>query len=100
VPYASRKVRFVVDWLAHTGAANPRATSNVSRRHADFDLTVHKGDRVVGTSTRSASNVEWVDFSASTLGPGRYTATITPVRWGCGVSEEPVGWAWVSFSTP
>lgn len=96
----NRKVRFVIDWLAHTGPADPRSRTNASRRHADFNLTIRKGETLVGSSTRSASNVEWVDFSGATHGTGTYTATITPVRWGCGVTEEPVGWAWVSFATP
>ncbi|MGH2474381.1 MAG: S8 family peptidase, partial [Candidatus Limnocylindrales bacterium] len=93
----NRKVRFVVDWMAHTGDANPRSRTNSSRRYADFNLTIRKGDTVVGSSNRSASNVEWVDFLGSTHGAGTYTATITPVRWGCAIAEEPVGWAWVSF---
>ena len=100
VPYATRKVRVVIDWLAHTGAANPRSGSTSSVRQADFNLTILKGPTIVGQSTRSASNVEWVDFAGATHGPGTYTAVVTPVRWGCDVATEPVGWAWVSFSTP
>ncbi len=100
VAAANRRVRFVIDWLAHTGPANPRSTSNQSRRHADFNLSIRKGGTLVGSSNRSASNVEWVDFAASTHGAGTYTATITPVRWGCDVANEPVGWAWVSFANP
>ncbi len=100
VPYESRKVRFVIDWMAHTSAANPRSGSTFSRRYADFNLTIRKGSTVVGSSTRSASNVEWVDFTGATHGTGRYTAVITPVRWGCNVPAEPVAWAWVSFSSP
>lgn len=96
---SDRHVRFVVDWMAHTGAANPRSGSTVSRRYADLNLTIRKGDEVVGSSNRSASNIEWVDFRASTLGVGTYTATISPVRWGCAIAEEPIGWAWVSFAT-
>jgi len=72
----------------------------VSQRFADFNLTIRKGSTVVGSSTRSASNVEWVDFTGAAQGPGVYTAVITPVRWGCSVTTEPVGWAWVSFTTP
>jgi hypothetical protein len=93
------KVRFVVDWMAHTGPANPRATSNESRRFADFNLAIHKDGTLIGESNRSASNVEWVDFTGS-AGAGTYTATITPVRWGCDIAEEPIGWAWVSYRTP
>jgi hypothetical protein len=100
VAYATRKVRFVIDWMAHTGPALPRSGSTFSQRYADFNLTIRKGSTVVGSSTRSASNVEWVDFTAAALGPGVYTAVVTPVRWGCPVATEPVGWAWVSFSTP
>ncbi len=100
VPYESRKVRFVIDWMAHTSAADPRSGSTFSRRYADFNLTIRKGSRVVGSSTRSASNVEWVDFTGATHGAGRYTAVITPVRWGCNVPTEPVAWAWVSFTSP
>ncbi len=100
VASASRKVRFVINWMAHTGAANPRSGSTVSRRHADFNLTILKGSTVVGRSTRSASNVEWVDFTGAKYGTGTYRAVITPDRWGCGVSTEPVAWAWVSFTTP
>ena len=100
VPYASRKVRFVIDWMAHTGDANPRSGSTFSQRYADFNLTVRKGATTVGRSTRSASNVEWVDFTGAALGPGIYTAVVSPVRWGCSVATEPVGWAWVSFTTP
>ncbi|MGP1674565.1 MAG: S8 family peptidase [Candidatus Limnocylindrales bacterium] len=94
-----RRVRFLINWMAHTGDANPRSKTNESRRYADFNLTITKGDTVVGSSTRSASNIEWVDFRGSTHGPGTYTATITPVRWGCAIAEEPVGWAWVSFTS-
>jgi hypothetical protein len=100
VPYASRKVRFVIDWMAHTAPADPRSGSTASRRHADFNLMVFKGSTYVRSSTRSASNVEWVDFNGAMHGPGTYTAVITPVRWGCSVSTEPVAWAWVSFTTP
>lgn len=100
VPYTSRKVRFVIDWLAHTRAADPRSGSTFSHRYADFNLTIRKGSTVVGRSNRSASNVEWVDFSGATHGAGKYTAVVTPVRWGCSVTTEPVGWSWVSFSTP
>jgi hypothetical protein len=100
VPYESRKVRFVIDWMAHTAEANPRSGSTFSQRYADFDLTIRKGSSVVGSSTRSASNVEWVDFTGATHGTGVYTAVVTPVRWGCTVATEPVGWAWVSFTTP
>jgi hypothetical protein len=100
VPYTTRKVRFVIDWLAHTDAANPRSGSTLSRRYADFNLTIRKGATMVGSSARSASNIEWVDFTGATHGPGVYTAVVTPVRWGCSVADEPVGWAWVSFSTP
>ena len=100
VPYTTRKVRFVIDWMAHTGAADPRSGSTFSRRYADFNLTIRKGSTVVGSSTRSASNIEWVDFTGATHGTGIYTAVVTPVRWGCSVGYEPVGWAWVSFSTP
>ncbi len=100
VPYASRKVRFVIDWMAHTGDANPRSGSTFSQRYADFNLKVRKGSTTVGLSTRSASNVEWVDFTGAALGPGIYTAVVSPVRWGCSVATEPVGWAWVSFTTP
>jgi hypothetical protein len=100
VPYASRKVRFVIDWMAHTGNADPRSGSTFSQRYGDFNLKIRKGATTVGLSTRSASNVEWVDFTGATLGPGIYTAMITPVRWGCSVVTEPVGWAWVSFTTP
>jgi hypothetical protein len=94
-----RRVRFLIDWMAHTGDANPRSKTNESRRYADFNLTITKGDTVVGSSNRSASNIEWVDFRGATHGPGTYTATITPVRWGCAIAEEPVGWAWVSFTS-
>ncbi|MGZ9159692.1 MAG: S8 family serine peptidase [Candidatus Limnocylindrales bacterium] len=97
---SNRKLRFVIDWMAHTGDANPRSTTNQSRRYADFNLTIRKGDTIIGSSNRSASNVEWVDFTAAAHGAGDYTAIITPVRWGCSISEEPVGWAWVSFATP
>jgi len=100
VPYASRKVRFVIDWMAHTGDAKPRSGSTFTHRYADFNLTILKGSTVVGSSTRSASNIEWVDFTGATHGPGVYTAVVTPVRWGCTVATEPVGWAWVSFTTP
>jgi hypothetical protein len=100
VPYPTRKVRFVIDWMAHTAAANPRSGSTLSQRYADFNLTVLKGSTVVGSSTRSASNIEWVDFTGAAQGAGTYTAVISPVRWGCTVQTEPVGWAWVSFSTP
>ena len=100
VPYATRKVRFVINWMAHTRAADPRSGSTFTQRYADFNLTIRKGSRFVGSSTRSASNVEWVDFSGATHGPGKYTAIVTPVRWGCSVTTEPVGWSWVSFSTP
>ena len=100
VPYTSRKVRFVIDWMAHTAAANPRSGSTFTQRFADFNLTIRKGSTVVGSSSRSASNVEWVDFTGAAYGPGVYTAVVTPVRWGCSVPTEPVGWAWVSFSTP
>jgi hypothetical protein len=100
VPYTSRKVRFVIDWMAHTAAANPRSGSTFTQRYADFNLTIRKGSTVVASSTRSASNVEWVDFTGAAHGPGVYTAVVTPVRWGCSVPTEPVGWAWVSFSTP
>ncbi len=100
VPYASRKVRFVIDWMAHTGNADPRSGSTFSQRYGDFNLKIRKGATTVGLSTRSASNVEWVDFTGAALGPGIYTAMITPVRWGCSVVTEPVGWAWVSFTTP
>ena len=100
VPYTSRKVRFVIDWMAHTAAANPRSGSTLSQRYADFNLTIRKGPTVVGSSTRSASNIEWVDFTGGTYGAGVYTAVVTPVRWGCSVATEPVGWAWVSFTTP
>ena len=82
------------------GRANPRSGSVVSQRYADFNLTIRKGSTVVGSSTRSASNVEWVDFTGAAQGPGIYTAVVTPVRWGCSVTTEPVGWAWVSFTTP
>jgi hypothetical protein len=99
VPYTSRKLRFVVDWMAHTSQANPRSGSTVSRRLTDFDLTIMRGSTVIGRSTRSASNVEWVDFTGS-KGTGTYRAVITPVRWGCSVTVEPVGFAWVSFTTP
>jgi hypothetical protein len=98
--YVGRNVRFVIDWMAHTGEAVPRSGSTFSQRYADFNLTVLKGDTVVGSSTRSASNIEWVDFSGATYGTGIYTAVITPVRWGCTVATEPVGWAWVSFGRP
>jgi Subtilase family len=100
VPYESRKVRFVIDWMAHTGDANPRSGSTFSRRYGDFNLTIRKGSTVVGSSTRSASNIEWVDFTGAAHGRGKYTAVVTPVRWGCPVAIEPVGWAWVSFTTP
>jgi hypothetical protein len=100
VPYPTRKVRFVIDWMAHTAAPNPRSGSTLSQRYADFNLTILKGSTVVGSSTRSASNIEWVDFTGATLGAGTYTAVVSPVRWGCTVETEPVGWAWVSFSTP
>jgi hypothetical protein len=100
VPYASRNVRFVIDWMAHTGDANPRSGSTFSQRYTDFNLKVRKGATTVGLSTRSASNVEWVDFTGAALGPGIYTAVVSPVRWGCSVATEPVGWAWVSFTTP
>jgi hypothetical protein len=100
VPYTSRKVRFVIDWMAHTATANPRSGSTLSQRYADFNLTIRKGPTVAGSSTRSASNIEWVDFAGATLGAGIYTAVVTPVRWGCSVASEPVGWAWVSFTTP
>ena len=98
--YVARHVRFVIDWMAHTDAANPRSGSTLSQRYADFNLTILKGSTVVGSSTRSASNIEWVDFTGATFGGGTYTAVITPVRWGCTVGTEPVGWAWVSFGTP
>jgi hypothetical protein len=100
VLYVSRNVRFVIDWMAHTGDANPRSGSTFWQRYADFNLTIRKGSTVVGSSTRSASNIEWVDFTGATHGTGVYTAVVTPVRWGCTVATEPVGWAWVSFSTP
>jgi hypothetical protein len=100
VPYATRNVRFAIDWLAHTGAADPRSGSTTSRRQADFNIVISKGSTYVRSSTRSASNVEWVDFKGSEHGPGTYSAVITPVRWGCNVATEPVAWAWVSFSTP
>ena len=100
VPYTSRKVRFVIDWMAHTAAANPRSGSTFTQRYADFNLTIRKGSTVVASSTRSASNVEWVDFTGAAHGTGVYTAVVTPVRWGCSVPTEPVGWAWVSFTTP
>ena len=100
VPSVSRNVRFLIDWMAHTGAALPRSGSTLSVRHADFNLTIRKGSTVVGSSARSASNIEWVDFTGATYGPGVYTAVITPVRWGCSVATEPVAWAWVSFSKP
>ncbi len=98
--YPARNVRFVIDWMAHTAVANPRSGSTLSVRYADFNLTIRKGSTVVGSSTRSASNIEWVDFVGATYGAGIYTAVITPVRWGCSVATEPVGWAWVSFGTP
>jgi hypothetical protein len=98
--YVGRHVRFVIDWMAHTNAANPRSGSTLSQRYADFNLTILKGSTVVGSSTRSASNIEWVDFNGTTFGGGTYTAVVTPVRWGCTVDTEPVGWAWVSFGTP
>jgi hypothetical protein len=100
VPYESRNVRFVIDWMAHTGDAKPRSGSTFTRRYGDFNLTIRKGSTVVGSSTRSASNVEWVDFTGAAHGTGLYTAVVTPVRWGCTVATEPVGWAWVSFTTP
>jgi hypothetical protein len=100
VPNTARKVRFLIDWMAHTGPASPRSGSTLSVRHADFNLTIRKDSTVVDSSNRSASNIEWVDFSGATLGPGAYTAVVTPVRWGCTVGTEPVAWAWVSFSTP
>ena len=100
VPYASRNVRFVVDWMAHTEPALPRSGSTFTQRYADFNLTISRGPTVIGSSNRSASNVEWVDFTGASGGPGVYRAVITPVRWGCSVTTEPVGWAWVSFSTP
>jgi hypothetical protein len=100
VPYESRKVRFVIDWMAHTAAAEPRSGSTFSQRYADFNLTIRKGSTVVGSSNRSASNIEWVDFTGAAHGTGVYTAVVTPVRWGCTVATEPVGWAWVSFTTP
>jgi Subtilase family len=98
--YPARHVRFVIDWMAHTAAANPRSGSTFTQRFADFNLTIRKGSTVVGSSNRSASNVEWADFYGAVYGAGVYTAVITPVRWGCSVATEPVGWAWVSFGTP
>ena len=100
VPYESRKVRFVIDWMAHTGEAKPRSGSTFTQRFGDFNLTIRKGSTVVGSSNRSASNIEWVDFTGAAHGTGVYTAVVTPVRWGCTVATEPVGWAWVSFTTP
>ena len=43
VPYESRKVRFVIDWMARTGDANPRSGSTFTRRYGDFNLTIRKG---------------------------------------------------------
>ena len=97
---AGRNTRFVIDWLAHTGPPNPRSGSTFSQRYADFNLTIRRGSTIVGSSNLSASNVEWVDFVGTSPGPNIYTAVITPVRWGCPVATEPVGWAWVSFGTP
>jgi hypothetical protein len=98
VPYESRNVRFVIDWMAHTGDAKPRSGSTFTQRYGDFNLTIRKGSTIVGSSARSASNVEWVDFTGAAHGTGVYTAVVTPVRWGCTVATEPVGWAWVSFT--
>ena len=68
VPYISRKVRFVIDWMAHTGPANPRSGSTFSQRYSDFNLTIRKGSTVVGSSTRCASNIEWVYFTGAAQG--------------------------------
>ena len=67
----------MIDWMAHTGDANPRSGSTFSQRYADFNLKVRKGATTVGLSTRSASNVEWVDFTGAALGPGTYTAVVS-----------------------
>jgi hypothetical protein len=100
VPFTTRKLRFLITWMAHTSTPNPTGGSTLDQRFADFNLTIRKGTTVVGSSNRSASNIEWVDFVGSTHGTGTYTATITPVRWGCTVLAEPLAWSYVSFSAP
>ena len=100
VPYASRKVRFVIDWMAHTGRRQPALRLDVLA--ALRRLQPHDPQ---GLDGRRQLDAERIERRVGRLHrrrpwPGIYTAVVTPVRWGCSVATEPVGWAWVSFTTP
>ena len=97
---AGRSMRVLITWNSH--ARRPTlGGSTVDRRKSDLDLVVRApGGAVIHGSGSSrdrldASNIEWLDFTASAT--GTYTATIDVSRWDCDLVQEPVGFAWVSF---
>jgi hypothetical protein len=97
--HAGRQMRVAIVWMSH---ASRSATGPArDRRKADLDLAVldPAGDPVRARATsrakRDASNVEWLDFRATT--DGTYTAVVQPARWDCDLVNEPVGIAWVAF---
>ena len=92
---AGRTMRFVMVWNSHT-SSHPGHTSTTDTRYGDLDLKIFSpGGGLQGQSTREASNVEYVDFTAPTS--GTYQARVEVLSWDCANPAEEIGWAYVSY---
>ncbi len=98
--HAGRRIRVAIAWMSHAGRPN-RSGGGSDRRRADLDLVVRdpSGASVHPDRTSrarvDASNVEWVDFSATV--DGTHAITVRPERWDCDLVAESVGVAWVAL---